>query len=318
MIKLLFCLLFPVMVLAQNELQEIEHLISEKKYNLAQTKAKTYLESNPNQKRAQELLGESYGYQEKWDLAIEVFKKLIKTNPNNVRYQYKYGGSLAMKAKKSNKLVALWMVNDIKTAFLKAAKLDPNHIETRWALVEFYMQLPNLVGGSKEKSLKYAEELQQLSPVDGYLAKGYIYEYDDKPILAEKFYKKAIEVGGSLTCYKKLSDLYQQENKPQEAIEIMVEAKDKHQRNALHYQIGKVCADYNIELDIGEQFLKTYIKNYTVKDGVPIAWANYRLAQIYRHKNDKKKALKYINFAITELPKFLVFKTEKNIILQLN
>lgn len=310
--KLFVFLFFPFILLAQNEFQEIEQLILEKKYNLAESKAKIYLERNQNQNRFLELLGESYGYQEKWDLAIETFEKLVETSPNNSIYQYKYGGSLAMKAQKSNKLVALWMVSDIKNAFLKAAELDPNHIETRWALVEFYMQLPSLVGGSKDESLKYAEELQKLSPVDGYLAKGYIYEYDDEPTLAEKNYKKAIEIGGSLTCYKKLSDLYEQENKPQEAIEIIEEAKDKHQRNALHYQIGKVCADYNIELEKGEQFLHTYIKNYTIKDGVPIAWANYRLAQIYRHQKNKKKALKYIDLAIEELPDISVFKRERN------
>ena len=44
-------------------------------------------------------------------------------------------------------------------------------------------------------------ELEVLSKVDGYLAKGYIYEYDDEPELAEKYYKMAIEEGGSLNCF---------------------------------------------------------------------------------------------------------------------
>jgi len=80
----------------------------------------------------------------------------------------------------------------------------------------------------------------------------------------------------------------------------------------LHYQIGKVCADFNVQLAKGEQCLKTYIDNYSAKDGVPKAWANYRLAQIYKHKNDKTNALKFINLAIAELPKIEVFKTFKN------
>ncbi len=83
-----------------------------------------------------------------------------------------------MKAFTVSKLSALTMIGDIKGAFLKAAKLDPKHIDTRWALVEFYVQLPGILGGSIKKSLKYADQLQQLSVVDGYLAKGYIYEYD--------------------------------------------------------------------------------------------------------------------------------------------
>ena len=78
---------------------------------------------------------------------------------------------------------------DVKDAFLKAAELDPNHIDTRWALVELYIQLPGIIGGSKSKSFKYANELEALSKVDGYLAKGYIYEYDNEPENAEKYYK---------------------------------------------------------------------------------------------------------------------------------
>jgi len=79
----------------------------------------------------------------------------------------------------------------------------------------------------------------------------------------------------------------------------------------MHYQIGKVCADYNVQLDKGEFCLKVYIDNYSARDGVPKAWAYYRLAQINKHKNDKNEALKWIDKAITDLPKIEVFKTFK-------
>ena len=70
-------------------------------------------------------------------------------------------------------------------------------------------------------------------------------------------------------------------------------------------------AEYNIELNKGEQCLQRYIKNYSAKDGVPKAWAYYRLAQIYKHKKEKEEALKWIDKAISELPKIKVFKSEK-------
>jgi hypothetical protein len=40
--------------------------------------------------------------------------------------------------------------------------------------------------------LLFANQLEVLSKVDGYLAKGYIHEYDNEPELAEKYYKKAV------------------------------------------------------------------------------------------------------------------------------
>ena len=205
----------------------------------------------------------------------------------------------------------------IKSSFLKAAELDKNHIDTRWALVELYMQLPGIFGGSKSKSLYYAEELENLSKVDGYLAKGYIYEYDNEPELAEKYYKMAIKEGGSLTCFNKLTTFYENKKQPEKAIENIEQTHKKHHRNALHYQIGKVAAEYNIQLEKGEQYLQTYLKNHSAADGVPKAWAHYRLAQIYAHKNNKETALEHINIAIAQLPKIKPFKEQKSKILNL-
>ncbi|WP_203258060.1 tetratricopeptide repeat protein [Hyunsoonleella ulvae] len=313
---LLFLFLLPFIAVSQESLEEVEQHIGQKNFKSAETTVLLYLEEHPQHLKALELLGDAYGHQEKWDDAIDIYKKLVDANPNVANYHYKYGGVLGMKALQ-NKFKAIGLIGDIKSSFLKAAELDKNHIDVRWALVELYMQLPGIFGGSKSKSLKYAEELEQLSTVDGYLAKGYIYEYDDAPELAETYYKKAIEEGGSLTCFNKLTEFYENKSQPENAIKNIEEAQKKHQRNALHYQIGKVAAEYNIQLEKGEKCLNTYLSNYSAKDGVPKAWAHYRLAQIYTYKENKAKALEHIDFALSELPKIKPFKTQKEKILQL-
>ncbi|MFL0354050.1 tetratricopeptide repeat protein [Xanthomarina sp. GH4-25] len=313
--NLVLLFLFPIWCFSQTSHQDLELLLEQKNYVKAEALATPIVTNNPTDLKAIELLGDAYAYQEKWDEAMEQYKKLTILKPKVANYHYKYGGALGMKALSVNKLSALTYLSDLKGAFLTAAALDKNHIETRWALVELYMQLPAIVGGSMTTSLKYAEELEQLSKVDGYLAKGYIYEYDNEPELAELYYKKAIHVGGSLTCYTKLSEFYEKQDQPEKAIINIEEAQDKLQRNALHYQLGKVSAEYNVQLSKGEACLKNYIKNYSPEDGVPIAWANYRLAQIYKNKNHKAQALEYINLAIKELPEIKVFKEEREIIL---
>lgn len=311
MIKKVLLMLIPVFGWAQTALQQTQQDIENKSYIKAQQAIKSFLAENPNNLEAVELYGDTYGYLTKWDEAIDIYKKLVLKDENNANYQYKYGGALAMKALSVSKIKAVSYVFDAKNAFLKSAELDVNHIDTRWALVELYMQLPGILGGSFNKSLAYAEELENLSKVDGYLAKGYVYEYDNNPKQAEHYYKQAVQIGGSLTCYEKLSNFYDKQQNPESAIQTIETSIDKHQRNALHYQLGKVCAEYNLQLDKGENCLKTYIKNYTSKDGVPIAWANYRLAQIYRHKNQKRMALTYIQLAINDLPEVKYFQEEK-------
>jgi tetratricopeptide (TPR) repeat protein len=311
----LFFLLFPLIGFSQTAIDEVPHLFEKKQFAKVENIMEIYVSENPNDTKSIELLGDTYGHQKKWDQAIEQYKKLTQINSKNAEYQYKYGGAMAMKALEVNKLSALGIIDDAEDAFLLAASLDRGHIETRWALVELYMQLPGIIGGSMSKSLKYAEELEQISQVDGLLAKGYIYEYDDEPELAEFYYKKAIEIGGSLTCYNKLTAFYENQKQPEKVIKSVEDTQEKFQRNALHYQIGKVAAEYDIHLEKGKKCLEIYIANYSPKDGVPIAWANYRLAQIYRHENKKEKALKYINLAIDELPNIKPFKKEKETIL---
>ena len=313
--KLLLCLLFPVLGMAQQALDDVALLLDKKNYKQAETIIEPYALANPTNKRAVELLGDAYGYQAKWDAAIKQYKLLVALEPNEANFHYKYGGAMGMKALEVNKVSALMLIDDVEDAFLKAAELDSKHINTRWALVELYMQLPGIVGGSVKKSLKYANELEALSKVDGYLAKGYIYEYDDEPELAETYYKRAITTGGSITCFEKLANFYEKQQQPDKAIATIEASEKKHKRNAVHYQIGKVAAEYNLQLEKGENCLKRYLANYSVEDGVPKAWANYRLAQIYKHQNRKKEALKHINLALAELPEIEVFSAEKSAIL---
>ena len=314
----IFIFLVPFIGFSQSpSLDVAKELLHKKKYSQAEETLKAYLIESPNDIEGIELLGDAYGQQEQWDDAIKCYEKLVEKQPNVANYHYKYGGALGMKALSISKLRAVAFIGDIKSAFLKAAELDPKHINTRWALVELYMQLPGIVGGSKSKSIKYAEELEALSKVDGYLAKGYIYEYDNEPELAEKYYKQAIRIGGSLTCFDKLTNLYESQKQPDKAIANIEEAQGVHKRNALHYQIGKVAAEYNIQLSKGEQCLQIYIQNYSAADGVPKAWAHYRLAQIQKHKGVKTEALKYIDLAIAALPEIEVFQKEKTDILKL-
>lgn len=206
------------MLFAQSNLARAEKLFSDGKYSEARPVFETILASNPSDLKVLEYLGDIAGHAKSWDAAIKYYGKLRQLKPYVANYQYKFGGALGMKAKNSNKFKALMMIDEVKEAFETAAKLDPKHIDTRWALVMLYLELPEIVGGSESKAQKYAAELYKLSPVDGYLSRGQIEEYFERYIAAEQQYKKAIAVGGSKTCYQKLASLYKNKmNEPEKA-----------------------------------------------------------------------------------------------------
>lgn len=311
-------LLFSLTVFSQSTNFEKGVLHYEKsEWNTAKTYFLAELNHDSGNLKAQEYLGDIAGYQKKWDEALSYFKPLVKYDDNNANYHFKYGGVLAYKAQASNKLKALTLVSDIKKHLHKSVALDVNHIEARWALVEVYVSLPKIVGGSEAKAKKYANQLLHLSKVDGYLALGYVAEYNNRPKDAENHYKKAIEIGGSVHTYNKLSGLYEKTNRPDEAISNYEKAVVKHQRNHLNYLIGKVSAQYNLQLDKGLTCLNIYLNNYSEKDGVPKSWAYYRIAQIYRYKGDKRNAFNSIQKALEEKPDLKDAQKEKVLILKM-
>lgn len=201
-------LFFPMLLSAQSDFDKAKALFEEKKYTLAKLLFENYARQKGSDPKTTEYLGDIASHQNQWDVAIGYYKKLKTQFPKNAEYHYKFGGAMALKAKSVSKLKAFGMIDDIKEAFETAAGLDRKHIDTRWALVIFYIELPGIAGGSEAKAKKYADELVQLSKVDGYLAKGYIDVYFKRYKRAENNLKKAHEIGHSKTTFEKLYDLY--------------------------------------------------------------------------------------------------------------
>jgi len=203
-----FFLLLSFQMMAETDFEKAEQLFQQQKWEESKQLFESYLKSNPNNYKTIEYLGDIAGHQKKWDEAIKQYRTLRIQFPKNANYNYKYGGALGMKAKTVSKFKAIGMIDDIEKSFLTAAKLDTKHIDSRWALVTFYIELPGIVGGSESKATKYANELMALSKVDGYLSKGYIDEYFNRFKNAEINYTKAHEIGNSKTTFLKLYNLY--------------------------------------------------------------------------------------------------------------
>ena len=207
--KLLFLFLFvPIVIWSQTNFEKGEKLYQSKKYDEAKIIFEGILKTKPSDIKTLEYLGEIEAHQKAWERSAVYFKKLKELKPSTADYFYKYGGSLAMRAMEVNRLKALGMVDDMKEAFEKAIVLDPKHIPARWALIEIYLQLPGIFGGSESKALSYSNQLAQLSPVDGYLSRGRIDVYFKRYTLAEKNFIKAHEIGKSKTTFQKLYNLY--------------------------------------------------------------------------------------------------------------
>lgn len=192
-----------------NDFEKATQLFQQNKFDEAQVLFEKYLAINPNHTKTIEYLGDIAGARKDWDLALIYYKRIKNQYPSNAEYVYKYGGVLGMQAKEANKFRALSMLDEVEQCFLTAIKLDKFHIEARMALVFLYMELPAIIGGSERKANKYADEINQISKIDGLLAKGVIDEYNKNYTQAEKKYLVAMSLDDSyVKTYQKLFDLY--------------------------------------------------------------------------------------------------------------
>ena len=203
---LLVCI--PSVLLSQTNFEKGVQLMDSGKMDQARVVFENVLKEYPSNSKALEFLGDIAGQNKNWDKAILYYKKIKQLQPNNAEYHYKYGGALGMKAKTVNKFKALGMIDEIKASFEKAVILDPKHKESRWALVMLYLELPGIIGGSETKAVAYSNELMRLSPLEGYLSKGYIEEYFGRNKKAEINYLKALEINNSKVAFQKLYNLY--------------------------------------------------------------------------------------------------------------
>ena len=224
-----FLYLIGFSVLAQSNFEKGVALFEKGQYENARPYFASELNHSPNQQKVIEYLGDIASHINNWESAANYYKKLTVLNPKNANYFFKYGGALGMRAKTEGKWVAIRVVGDSKASLEQAIVLSPNHIEARWALLEYYLQLPVFVGGSETKAQRYASELARISPVDGYLAKAHIDEHYKRYKNAEVHYIKAIEVGGSKHTYERLAQLYKDKfHDPDKALKVLDNYKKRN------------------------------------------------------------------------------------------
>ncbi len=229
---LIVLFLFPLMAFSQVSFEKAQQLFEEGQFEQAKLMFEVLLKKNPSNIKINEYLGDIAGRNKSWDEALTYYSKLKKAKPSEANFYFKYGGVLGMKALEVNRFKALGMIDEVRENFEKAIQLNPKHIESRWALIELYLQLPGILGGSEKKAIQYSNELLRLSVVDGYLSRGHIEEYFKRYALAEQQYKKAIAIGNSKKSYQKLANLYANKMKsPDKAQAVLEEFKKKNENS---------------------------------------------------------------------------------------
>jgi tetratricopeptide (TPR) repeat protein len=227
------------------------------------------------------------------DAAADLLEKAVAQSPNSAEAHYYLGAAYGDQAQKANMFSAGMLAGKTKAEFEKAVALNPNYLDARYALVQFYAVAPGIIGGSFDKATEQAQEIKKRDALWGHRAFAFIDTVQKKPELAKKEYQDAIrEQPGSAKAHTYLAQYLANidKNYPAAFEELEAALKLDPAYMPARFHIGRTAGVSASNLPHGEEMLKAYLA-YTPKENEPQhANAHYWLGMIYEKQGRKADA----------------------------
>ncbi len=172
-----------------------EALVEGNHWKRAKALLEPRVQGNPHDAKATYLLAQvrqAYGDIEG---ALTLAEKASALDARNGEYRSLVAELYGMKAERASVFSQFGLARRFKKEAEAAIAVDPKQVDARWALMEFHMQAPGIVGGDKKTAYALAKEIATLDPVRGYLAQVRLARFEKKSDSPEPFYLKALEAG---------------------------------------------------------------------------------------------------------------------------
>jgi tetratricopeptide (TPR) repeat protein len=142
-------------------------LLHSKKYAEVETLANARLAHDPDDANALVAKAEAVaamGPANRIDEAVRLGERCTATHPQHSACYLALGNALGAKAQHAGPMSAMSYAVRIRDAFTKAVELDPRNTDARFALLDYYLQAPALVGGGKGRARALAAQTETVNP----------------------------------------------------------------------------------------------------------------------------------------------------------
>ena len=242
----------------------------------------------------------------KAEQAITAAEKATLLAPNNAQSFYWLGNAYGSRIGQVVMLSQMNMAPKLRDAFERTVKLDPDQLQARSALVEFYLQAPGMIGGGIDKARAQAVEIGKRDKAQGFMAHGRIAVHEKNAEQALKFYEAALVTKpGDARIRLAVAVAYQQLERWNDAFKLLrLWTTEDPKAGPAWYQTGRAAALSGQFLDEGVTALQRYMALPHAKDEPQKQHALYRLGQIHAKAGRKDQARLALQEALKLDPKY--------------
>lgn len=191
--QLLFVLLVLMAPLSASVVDSARDMLSAGRIDEAITTLSVRLSSAPADAESSNLLCRAYLAIGEWDRAESSCKRAIALDPHNSRYHRWLGHVYGEKADRANFLSAFSLAGKTREELERAVQLNPNDVDARSDLAEFYFEAPGIVGGGQDKARAQARIMAAKAPAREHWVYAHIAEKNHDSATAEREYRRMIE-----------------------------------------------------------------------------------------------------------------------------
>ncbi len=226
------------------------------------------------------------------DKAVDYFEKAVELDERNAEYYDWLGRGYGSKALKASKFKLPFLARKTRMAWEKGLAIDPNNLDIMEDLVQYYLQAPGFLGGSKDKAREMINEVRKRNAYKGaVLAANICSSQKDSACVEREIRAVIVAYPDSTNSYASLAGFYANAKQFDKAFEVIDQRmKKKPNEVAMQYALGRTAALSGQQLDRGEQALKNYLAD--PPENGQIAGAHLRLGMIYAQKGNKDAARK--------------------------
>ncbi|HXH49533.1 MAG TPA: tetratricopeptide repeat protein [Terriglobia bacterium] len=272
------------------------------KYAEAASVLEQEVERNPDDAQATLWLARSFLGLADYDRAVTYAERAVQLSPDCSESHYWLARSYAMKADTAR---SFWLARKARIEYQSAVRLDADNLDARRDLMEFYLQAPWILGGSKEKAWAQVEAIAARSAAEGDLARAIYWRDLNQPELASKEYRKVLEAKPrKAETYFQVADFYESDGQPEE-LEATVRAVSsiapRDPRLGYYSAVSRILRRQ--DLSSAEEDLKGYLAKTAPRDDFPShAAARSWLGRIYEMRGEKKLAIEEYRSALDLSP----------------